>query len=108
MGTTDTTTTIKSPRKRKPKVYPIEINAFAECGYWTYGHHDKQDFINELSAYLCEPVASVNGFVQEYGYHVPAAHYSDYQTVWYPCDGPKRGARPITMCYDVIYKKEAE
>ena len=105
MGTTGTT---KSPRQRKPRAYPIEMHTFAEYGYWTYGHHDKQDFINALSEYLEAPIEAVQDLTQEYGYHVPAAHYSDYPTVWYPCDGPQRGARPITMCYDVIYKKAAE
>lgn len=95
-------------KARKPRIYPLEIHAFADCGFWTYGHHDSQSFINALSEYLGYPVARVNGFTQEYGYHVPAAHFSEYPTVWYPCKGPQRGARPITMCYDVEYKKEVE
>lgn len=102
------TTTRKYNHARKPRVYPLEIHTFAECGFWTYGHHNSQSFINALSEYLGYPVASVNGFTQEYGYRVPAAHYSEYPMIWYPCNGPQRGARPITMCYDVTFKKEVK
>lgn len=91
---------------RKPKVYPLEIRAWASGGWYSYGHHDYQDFMQALAVFMDEPIASVNGFIQEYGYNVPSTHYSDYSTMWYSCDGPQRGARPITMCYEVGIQTE--
>lgn len=89
---------------KKKTSYPLCIEEWAEQGFYTFGFHDREEFILGISHYLDEEVESIEGFVQEYGYNVPAAHYSDYSTMWYPCDGPKRGARPITQCYDVRLK----
>lgn len=88
----------------KQKHYPLEIQAWLDCGYYSYGTHSREDFIVALSDYLGDPVEAVEGFIQEYGYNVPATHYSDYGTMWYGCNGPQRGARPITQCYDYKLK----
>lgn len=88
----------------KKKVYPLCLEEWAECGYYSFGHHEKQDFIIAIGQYLDEEVESIEGFVQEYGYNVPSSHFSEYRTMWYTCDGPQKGARPLTQCYDVKIK----
>lgn len=83
------------------KKYPLEVEAYLEnYGYWSKGHHDKQEFVDAVKKEWGEELFS--GAVKyEWARHRPALPHERENDgyAWYHVKSEKgmRGAFPITV-----------